>query len=70
MKHEEAKAAAHMAVSLQVQDYDHLHTCTKCGADVRIRVRHPMHATPMILLWLTYVEGECKACLEKGKAKA
>ena len=63
MKHEEAQVPAHMAG----QDYDHHHPCTKCGAPVHIRVRHPLSVVLVLQHWHEKMDGKCKACLETSR---
>jgi hypothetical protein len=51
-------------------DYDHDHTCQKCGKPVNIRVKHPLSVVLVLQHWHDKLDGKCKSCIAEGEAKA
>jgi len=61
---------AAIEVATRIRDYDHPHPCRQCGKPDHIRVQHPASVVQVLYHWYNRMGGKCRACIEKGKAKA
>lgn len=53
---------------MKIEEFREVVRCSKCGADVVLKCRHPQSAVSLLLHW-NYIGQLCAKCIKEGARK-